>query len=89
MADLPVVIDNATGRIKRDTDVVNISHLDSPYTMDEDDDLILVDCSGGAVTINLPPAATSNSKGRYTIKDVGGGRNLQQHHHNPGWCANY
>lgn len=72
MADLPVIIDADTGRIKKDTDITPIDDSDSPYTVGESEDLILVDSSGGAVTVILPAASASNIKGHYTIKDAAG-----------------
>ncbi len=51
--------------------MVSIDDTDSPYTVASDDDVILVDTSAGAVTINLG-AVASNSGRRLQIKDTGG-----------------
>lgn len=51
--------------------VTSIDDTDSPYTVAAGDDVILVDTTAGAVTINLG-AVASNSGRRLQIKDVGG-----------------
>ena len=42
--------------------VVSKTNADSPYTVLSSDQNILVDTSGGAITINLPAAASSNGR---------------------------
>ena len=50
--------------------LTSISNTDSPYTVLATDDIIVVDCSGGVVTVNLP-AVTATPK-RLEIKDATG-----------------
>ena len=42
---------------------------DSPYTITEDDHFIIADASGGAITVNLPPAADVPGR-EYVIKKI-------------------
>lgn len=52
----------------------DIDNTDSPYTALAADATILVDCSGGAVTVNLP-AVASSSKRVIVVKDASGDSN--------------
>ena len=45
----------------------NVTHAMSPYTVLSTDYFISVDCTGGAVIINLPDAPTQNQQ--FIIKD--------------------
>ncbi len=49
---------------------VAIDASDSPFTMDVDDHLVLVDTSAGAVEISLPSAVTASNR-KFIIKDKG------------------
>lgn len=49
---------------------VAIDATDSPFSMDIDDYLVLVDTSAGAVEISLPSAVTAANR-RFIIKDKG------------------
>ena len=61
------VDDFLTGTGSSDLNTTAITNASSPYTALGTDDVILVDTSGGNVTINLP-AASSNDKKVYVIK---------------------
>jgi hypothetical protein len=50
-------------------DVVTIDNTDSPYTVLSSDQVILCDCSSGAITVNLP-ASASNDGRLITIKKI-------------------
>ncbi len=50
---------------------VAITATDSPFTVQTDDKIILVDSTNGAVDISLPAASTAAQR-RYIIKDIGG-----------------
>lgn len=41
----------------------------TPVTLDDDDDIVLADANGGAITVNLP-ASASNTHKTYTIKKI-------------------
>jgi len=58
-------------------DVTYITNSDSPYTLatTQDGELISVDTSGGAVTVNLPSIATAGNGWRITIKKSTGDGN--------------
>jgi len=49
---------------------VAIDATDSPFTMNIDDHLVLVDTSAGAVEISLPSAVTAGNR-KFIIKDKG------------------
>lgn len=52
--------------------VVTITNVDSPYAVADDDHLILVDTTGGAVTVDLPTSVTGALANRdLIIKDAG------------------
>jgi len=48
---------------------IDVSAKTSAYTLTDDDDVILVDCTGGAVTITLHAVATAQQK-PYIIKKI-------------------
>ena len=48
-----------------------VSVSTTPYTVLSSDEILLVDSSSAAITVNLP-AAADNDKRRLTIKDAGG-----------------
>lgn len=54
--------------------MVAIDDTDSPYSMSVDETIVLADASSGAITINLPAAATAAGK-VITVKKVGTGIN--------------
>jgi hypothetical protein len=43
-------------------DYRTITHADSPYSVAEEDQLLIADASGGAITINLRPVASSSGR---------------------------
>jgi len=57
------------------TTQISIDNTDSPYTALATDNTILVDASSGAVTVNLPTAASITGK-RYTIKAIDATNNV-------------
>lgn len=50
-------------------DVTSIDFTDSPYSLTDANDVLLVDATGGAVTVNLPNGTTAYQK-TYYIKKV-------------------
>ncbi len=54
--------------------VVSKTNSDSPYTALATDELILCNATGGAITVNLPAAASSSGK-TFTIKKTDSGTN--------------
>ena len=49
-----------------------ITDADSPYTIVDDDVVILADATGAAITVNLPPVADSQHR-VVSVKNVGDG----------------
>lgn len=54
--------------------MVSIDDTDSPYDMSVNETVILADATGGAITVNLPPAASAAGK-IITVKKTGTGIN--------------
>jgi hypothetical protein len=52
------------------TSIMNVAFADSPYTVGEFDDVLLIDTTGGAVTITLSSDWIAKKKS-VTIKDTG------------------
>lgn len=78
-----LLADNATGDISpqdvRDflltsmlRNVIEITNANSPYTLDDDDCIILADATAGVITINLPPlpADPTVQSYKYLIKKI-------------------
>lgn len=67
-----ISVDNLLSSLRDQLTYVEIDHTDSPYTVADNISVVLVDTSGGNVTVALPALAASN-KNRIWIKNLGAG----------------
>lgn len=58
--------DVASYVVSENTTVRTITSSDSPYTVVNDDEIIVCDCSGGSIIVNLQPVSTALRK-KYTV----------------------